>query len=296
MDFIYYYKTSDGVRREAEISAPTRDEAFAALRKQGIRPMKVVSKEGTRANGEVKFVGKRFVFSALVAGLIVGGVLVFIGNDKEAEFYKADGTMGVERKEKVCVPMVRRQIFGDRAKVDSLMRGGANLIFSNKGEVFLSQFAEPGRTFPKQDSLALDLEKALLDSLKVPIYTFSDEMQECVELKNIVAGMKEELRMFLASGGSVKEYITRLVSRQEMEITHRENAQENLAKALRETSAKEALAAWHGLNAWLNAMGIEKLPLPLELEEVEKAEDTTKESAKSRGISTPTIRLPLMER
>ncbi len=293
MDFIYYYKTSDGVRREAEISAPTRDEAFAALRKQGIRPMKVVSKEGTRANGEVKVVGKRLIFAALVAGLVVGGTLVFIGNDNDAEFYKADGTIGVERKEKVCVPMIRRQIFGDRSKVDSLMNGGAKLIFSNKGEVFLSQFAEPGRAVAKQDdSLAPELEQDLLNSLKEPIYTFTDEMQECVELKNIVAGMKEELRMFLASGGSVKEYITRLASRQEMEVAHRENAQKKLAEALRETNAHEALAAWNGLNVWLNAMGIEKLPLPLELEEVEKSNDGIKEPSRGRGISTPPIRLP----
>ena len=42
MRFTYYYKTSDNVRHEAEISAPSRDEAFAALRDRGIRPIKVV--------------------------------------------------------------------------------------------------------------------------------------------------------------------------------------------------------------------------------------------------------------
>ncbi len=292
MDFIYYYKTPDGVRREAEISAPTRDEAFAALRKQGIRPMKVVSKNGSLANGEVRMAGKRIVFAALVIGLVVGGALVFFGNDNDAEFYKADGTIGVERKEKVCVPMVRRQIFGDRSKVDSLMNGGANLIFSNKGELFLSQFAEPGRTVAEQEPLSPELEKALMDSLSMPVYTFPDEMQECVELKNIVAGMKEELRMYLASGGTVGEYITRLVSRQQMEISHRESAQEKLSKALREGSLQEALAAWNGLNVWLNTMGIEKLPLPIELEQAEKSADGGKDSAAAHGISTPPIRLP----
>ncbi len=289
MDFVYYYKTSDGVRHEAEMSAPTRDEVFAVLRRQGIRPMKVVSKQGTRANGEVKLVGKRLVFAALVVGLLVGGALVFLGHDKGAEFYKADGTIGVQRKEKVCVPMVRRQIFGDRVKVDSLMNGGAKLIFANAGELFLSQFAEPGRAVAKQNPLTPELEKALMDALTAPIYTFSDEMQECVELKNIVAGMKEELRMFLASGGAVREYVTRLESRQAMEVAHRESAQEKLAKALVENSSQEALATWRGLNIWLNTMGIEKLPLPLELEDVEKSDEASNEP---HAISTPPIRIP----
>ncbi len=289
MDFIYYYKTSDGVRHEAEMSAPTRDEVFAALRRQGIRPMKVVSRQGTRANGEVKVVGKRLVFAALLIGLLAGGALVFLGHDKDVEFYKADGTIGVERREKVCVPMVRRQIFGDRAKVEDLMNGGARLIFANAGELFLSQFAEPGRAVAKQPPFTTELEKALLDALAAPIYTFSDEMQECVELKSIVAGMKEELRMFLASGGGVGEYVTRLESRQEMEVAHRESAQEKLAKALAERSPQDALATWRGLNIWLGAMGIEKLPLPLGLEDAEKSDAAVKDP---QGISTPPIRLP----
>ena len=43
--FSYFYKTSDGVRHEAEITAPSKDEAFARLRKEGIRPIKVVQHE-----------------------------------------------------------------------------------------------------------------------------------------------------------------------------------------------------------------------------------------------------------
>ena len=44
MRFTYTYKTSDGVRHEAEIEARTRDDAFAALRAQGIRPIRVDEK------------------------------------------------------------------------------------------------------------------------------------------------------------------------------------------------------------------------------------------------------------
>jgi len=44
MTFVYTYKTSDGVRHAAEIDARRRDDAFAALRAQGIRPIRVEDK------------------------------------------------------------------------------------------------------------------------------------------------------------------------------------------------------------------------------------------------------------
>ena len=49
--FRYIYKTSQGVRQTAEMSAATRDEVFAALREKGIRPIKVVAADGSKANG-----------------------------------------------------------------------------------------------------------------------------------------------------------------------------------------------------------------------------------------------------
>ena len=45
MQFTYFYKTSDGLRHKAEIGAPSREEAFSALRQQGIRPIKLFANE-----------------------------------------------------------------------------------------------------------------------------------------------------------------------------------------------------------------------------------------------------------
>ena len=79
MRFSYSYKTSDGVRHEDVLEAGSRDEAFAVLRGRGIRAIKVVSLEGTKANGEIKIVvRKRLVAAALVLGIAVGiGATVF---------------------------------------------------------------------------------------------------------------------------------------------------------------------------------------------------------------------------
>ena len=35
MDFTYSYKTPDGIRHEADIAAPDREAAYAALRERG---------------------------------------------------------------------------------------------------------------------------------------------------------------------------------------------------------------------------------------------------------------------
>ncbi len=51
MKFTYAYKTSDGKRHEAAIEAVSREEVFATLRARGIKAIKVVAEDGSRANG-----------------------------------------------------------------------------------------------------------------------------------------------------------------------------------------------------------------------------------------------------
>lgn len=80
MEFTYAYKTSDGVRHTAEIAARSREEVFESLREQGIRPIKVVAKDGSKANGSSD---KRFrarvvvviVLSVLLLGTALGVLL-----------------------------------------------------------------------------------------------------------------------------------------------------------------------------------------------------------------------------
>ena len=48
MKYTYAYKTSDGTRHEATMVAKSREEAFAQLRKQGIKAIKVVAADGSR--------------------------------------------------------------------------------------------------------------------------------------------------------------------------------------------------------------------------------------------------------
>ena len=53
MRYTYAYKTSDGVRHEATMNASSHEEVFSELRKRGIKAIKVVAADGSKANGEV---------------------------------------------------------------------------------------------------------------------------------------------------------------------------------------------------------------------------------------------------
>lgn len=78
MQFVYYYKSSDGVRHDGEMEAPDREEVFIALRRQGIRPIKVMRKDDLHPELRVYGVKKRWVvaIAGVVAVLAAGLAIV----------------------------------------------------------------------------------------------------------------------------------------------------------------------------------------------------------------------------
>ena len=82
MKFTYAYKSSDGVRHEAAIEAESRDEVFQLLRGRGIRPIKVVAADGSKANGEVRGLRKRAVFALVALAALVAGVVAYLGGER----------------------------------------------------------------------------------------------------------------------------------------------------------------------------------------------------------------------
>lgn len=75
MKYTYAYKTSDGVRHEATMNAASREEVFAELRKRGIKAIKVIAADGSKANGEVRGVRKRAVAALVALAAVCAGVL-----------------------------------------------------------------------------------------------------------------------------------------------------------------------------------------------------------------------------
>lgn len=72
----YSYKTSDGLRHEAEMSAPTKDDVYAALRERGIRAIRVTERIAPVVHRGFAGLRKRdwSLIAAVVLVLIAAGV------------------------------------------------------------------------------------------------------------------------------------------------------------------------------------------------------------------------------
>ena len=75
MKYTYSYKESDGTRHEAVMKAASRDEVFKALRVKGIKAIKVVAADGSKANGEIRGFRLRTVIAVGVIAAVLGFLL-----------------------------------------------------------------------------------------------------------------------------------------------------------------------------------------------------------------------------
>lgn len=266
MKYEYAYKTSDGARHVEEMDAPSREAVFAALRARGIKAIKVVAKEGGKANGEVRVIGvRKRVVTALVAAAALAAIAltVFVQRETAPE----GGGAGPAAVLRVARPLPRQMIPGDRER---LMAAPTNL-FAHALERALSKFAEPGRVlhgdpFAAEADLTATLtnETALLAVLDAPLYVSESAFTEHVDLARITAGLKREMGDYVRGGGSARDYVRELLRRQQLEYDTRDKAARRLQELLAGKGADTAAAYdfWLKANARLQAMGIYPLPLP----------------------------------
>ena len=237
MTFRYTYKDSAAVRHEASIEARTKDEAFAVLRKDGIRPMKVWP-----VYKWYQFSPKTYVI-VLLALALAGAVAVAVLNGNAAA------------SEPTSLP--RSQILGDRAVIDVNARAGWARCFSNEIDRTLAVFAQPGweaaRPDPPDDATAVG----------TTVLPQRDDPPEFRQVKLIVAGMRDELREYLSDGGTLASYYDRLFERQLAERAVYERSLQTFRKAeSKHMSADDLYALWLSHNAKLREMGIMPLPMP----------------------------------
>ena len=262
MTYTYASKTSDGVRHEAAMDAESRDAVFAALRTQGIRPIKVVAADGSKANGEVRGVRKRIAAAiAVVAALVVGIAAFYLGE------YGAPGGRALPSN---SAP--RHQIYGDPVIVGAFERGDFVDALTNKADQMLAWFAQPGKLMcPKgvdprrmAGEFAEVSRKSGEDAASPFWHRGSDpqcqfapeDSREVRELKEIVNGMHEEMRDYLANGnGTPKSYWRRLLERTQQEMQIYERTRRELEKETDE-------AVWEKKNEALRRLGLRTIPNP----------------------------------
>ena len=283
MRFAYTYRSSDGQRHTAEIEAESRDAAFAKVRAElGIKPIKVVAAGGqgqdpqdnrdTQDRRRASVLGVVGVLGvlAILALLAFGAWYWLTGRAArpEAAPYQVMTPQGPVTLS-VAAPLPRQAIPGDRRRIEEAVAQERDPpVFRFAAERWLARFAEPGRWNKGEEGLArtrsgasgrpapADFEAALRE----PIRIASTDFTEVVDLKRIVAGMKREMKAYLAGGGTVDGYLAELEKRQRLELSYRERAEQKLEELMKDQKA--AYAYWLKANAQLQAMGIYPLALP----------------------------------
>lgn len=243
------------------MEAKSREEVFTALRSRGIRPIKVVAADGTKANGEVHVVGIRKRIALMLA--ILASLASFVLAIKFVKSPKGQDVLS-EPKPAQTFPvkeLPRQEIAGDRFRIEHVP---ANL-FPRKIERYLSQFAEPGRAFDEESIFTVERNgDDILIELEAPILASSNELTEYLELKRITFSLKREMLNFIRGGGTVEKYFEELVKRQKLEISYREKSENRLKEMLSDSKTHEKVIYnfWLKANARLQSMGIYPIPLP----------------------------------
>ena len=258
MKYTYAYKTSDGIRHEDSMNASSREEVFERLRKQGIKAIKVVAADGSKANGEVRGVRKRVVVALVALAAVGAGVVAYIGGERTGAATAADP----------AISSPRHQIYGDPAVMEGLERGDFKDILPREGDRMLAVFAQPGKTMCAKGAnpfrLSAEQNAAFADYAKnelahdQDVTIAAEDAREIRELKQIVNWLRGELRDYLANGnGTPRSFWRRLNERtiQEMRISERTR---------RELEKETSHEVWEEKNAALRRLGLCTIPNPNE--------------------------------
>ena len=251
MKYTYAYKTSDGVRHEATMNASSREEVFATLRKQGIKAIKVVAADGSKANGEIHGVRKRVV-AALVAFVAAGvGVVAYFSGTRTG------GDLGGSTATAFATGQDRRQVIGDAAIIEKGIRNGWSDVFTLEGERFLASFAIPGVKAGQRNTS----EKEFAVALENKCIVADEDSLESRQIKAMVEGMKNEARRYIAAGGTIVEYGKRLTERQDAEIAVYNRVKVDLDKARKSMPEADFMIYWEKRNDELRNLGIRTVGL-----------------------------------
>ena len=231
MKYRYFYQTKDNENKEGWIKAKSRENAYALLRKSGIRPYRVVGDDPVNWKPYAAGTAIVLLATALAAMLLLG------------------------RED--AAPRSRAQLEGDRGAIAAGVYSGWTNVLSSALDRRLARYAQPGRfvepAAPTEEELAEYAAELGADVVRVP-----GEPPEHRMLKNIVAKMREDMRAYIAEGGDIAGYLDFLDERQTQEREFREKALDTVYRA--PESLRER--AWLGVNARLKDMGIEPLARP----------------------------------
>lgn len=253
MKFGYSYKTSDGVRHESVYHASSKDEVFSALRKNGVRPIKVWEIESRFSFVRKILIAALFIAAtAIVAAILVNRVPSF-NNLATATPQEED----------------RSQIYGDPGIIQQCESRQWSNVFEDEGERFLARFAQPGHHVRMRgDAWRTTVAQALKNRPGFVTITKSDSA-EIAKMKRMVNGMKSELSQYVKDGGTVEQYIDEVLERQSIEekiVVNFKSEFEKLEKEATRDNYDETVKKWNAKNVLLRQMGLRTVLIPESIE------------------------------
>ena len=234
MKYQYFYQTSSNENKTGFVNAKNRAEAYAALRKSGIRPYRL--KGDDPLNWQPWAVGGAFF--ALTAAFFL---TLF--------FWKDDSVIKVEG-------VRRQQLYGDKAVISSGLETNWEKFLPTKLDTYLAAYAQPGWIALPPDCSADDIASFKAD-LECPLELSSGDSDAVQLLKAIVLAMRSEFAEYIERGGSAAEYLKFLDERQDEEISIRKRAVESVEAAPQDIRSKVLMNA----NVRLREMGLAEIEL-----------------------------------
>ena len=251
MKYTYAYKTSDGIRHEDSMNASSREEVFERLRKDGIKAIKVVAADGSKANGAPppRRIARLFLSGVVLFGAALGGAIWW------GSRHSGNATPDQVNALAFLTSQTRHQVIGDVAIIEKGIRTGWADVFEREGDRFFASFAIPGVPAGQRSTSEEELRNAL-DGKVEPAPTDPMEVQQ---IKAMVEGMKNEARRYIAAGGKAVEYGRRLVERQEAEIAIYNRAKSEIETCRKTMNADEFQALLEERNDELRNLGIKPI-------------------------------------
>ena len=250
MKFLYEYQDKANTRHRGVLNAPTRADAYAALKAQGIKPIHCDEAPGffNLLFGK----GKRWI-AIIVLGALCLVLAVVVGRG----VLTAPQPSSVE--ESFDSP-IRRQIIGDAAIIEKGLRTGWADVFDAEGDRFLASFAIPGVA----PAIRSTTEEKLREALETQtLGNSTTQTLEARQIRAIVSGMKKEINKLLKDGWTLREVGIALVRRQEQEIGYYERAKTEIETAAKSKMSPKALEELlDRRNDSLRKLGIRLVSMP----------------------------------
>lgn len=228
MKFVYHYRTPDNKAQQGEITAASKEAVYVALKKKGVRPVRVEEAPGLL--NKVFGKGKRW--------LAIGGLAVVV-----VVMISVTWLRNIEDSEQALFDD-RSQLYGDPVVISECEENGWRNVFESELDRYLVHYAIPGR--PVSDDIAIPRHAEGELDLCVPS---TGDLEEVARMKRIVNGMKREMSQYLVDGGSRDGYFKRLSIRQRAECGFVYNAQLQIRRT-------KDHSFWRKKNAELRAMGL----------------------------------------